>query len=719
MKPRPSAIAAVALAILPLALTAQDRLRTLPGYDAAQRIVRESPAALSGAATGITWLDGGRALEYGLAGKRYHYDIARRAVQQIEAAAASDAGRGGRGGGSSAAMPDRGRQFESTLSPDGTLKAFYRDRNVWLSAADEGDARAVTTDGSVSGRVKYGTASWVYGEELSQRTAMWWSPDGRKLAYYRFDERDVRDYYVTLNQTRLQSTLDTEAFPTAGTANPTVDLYVYDVASRQSVRVDVRSGQPFDNAAVGHYVYRVQWSNDGRELLFLRTNRRQNVMEVAAANPATGVCRVVLREEWPTGWLVAEPRMVFLADGKRFIWESQRNGWNNFYLYDLTGRLIVPLTSAAGYEADKLVKVDEQAGVLFYTARDGDNPLKRQLHRVGLDGKGDRRLTDPAFHHTVGNCIPNLGERPEQPGLGGRCSIAPDNAHFVDVYQTHDTPPATRLMDAATGRSVFEIAKADRSPIAALGARTAELFTFTAADGTTTLRGILQFPSRFDPSKTYPALVSVYGGPEFDAITARETFVAPSPLAEYGFLIVALDSRAVPGLGKRTLDAVYQKLGQVEIDDMTEGVKALWRRPYVDKHRVGIFGTSYGGYASAMALLRHPDVFAAAASSSPPTDWRNYDTIYTERYMWIPQENKAGYDAGSAITYANDLKGRLLIYYGTADNNVHPSNSLQLIKALQDAGKSFEVQVGPDKGHSPVNQDRMMEFFIDALSSKP
>ena len=230
---------------------------------------------------------------------------------------------------------------------------------------------------------------------------------------------------------------------------------------------------------------------------------------------------------------------------------------------------------------------------------------------------------------------------------------------------------------------------------------------------------MVQFPAQFDPSRAYPALVGVYGGPEFDAVGVRESFVGPAPLAEYGFLIVSLESRAVPGRGKRTLDGIYQKLGQAEIDDMAEGVKALWSRSYVDRNRVGIFGSSYGGYASAMELLRHPDVFAAAASSSPPTDWRNYDTIYTERYMWIPQENKAGYDAGSALTYAKDLKGRLLIYYGTADNNVHPSNALQLIKALQDASKSFDVQVGPDRGHSPVNQDRMMEFFIDVLKPVP
>ena len=172
-------------------------------------------------------------------------------------------------------------------------------------------------------------------------------------------------------------------------------------------------------------------------------------------------------------------------------------------------------------------------------------------------------------------------------------------------------------------------------------------------------------------------------------------------------------------MGKRMLDAIYMKLGQVEIDDMAAGVKALWDRPYFDKTRVGIYGTSYGGYASVMALLRHPDVFAAASASSPVTDWRNYDTIYTERYMWIPQENKEGYEAGSAMTYAKKLKGRLMLYYGTADNNVHPSNSMQLIKALQQAGKSFDVQVGPDRGTQRDQRERMMEFFIENLVVKP
>jgi dipeptidyl-peptidase-4 len=246
-----------------------------------------------------------------------------------------------------------------------------------------------------------------------------------------------------------------------------------------------------------------------------------------------------------------------------------------------------------------------------------------------------------------------------------------------------------------------------------------EMFTYKAADGATTLYGTIAFPSTFDPSKKYPTLVSVYGGPASGSNVPTETFATPSATAEYGFLLVSLSSRAAPGMGKKMLDTIYLKLGQTEMDDMAEGIKSLWNRPYFDKGRVGIYGTSYGGYTSAMELVRHPEVFAAASSSSPVTAWYHYDTIYTERYMWIPQENKEGYDKGSAMTYAKDMQGRLLLYYGTADNNVHPNNSMQLIRALQQAGKSFEIQVGPDAGHSGVNGQRMMEFFIENLIQHP
>ncbi len=713
----------LAAALIDNPTSAQDRLKTMPGYAQYLKMSTQLSGAVRSGAINGTWSADGASVDYVLDGKRYRFDVAAGSATDLGPAAdaAGAAGRGGRGAGRGGTGIERGRQAASAESPDGKLKAFYRDRNLWVSEVGGANESAITTDGNDKDRIKYGTASWVYGEELAQTTAIWWSPDSRKVAYYRFDEKQVLDYNLPLDQTKIQSANDVEAYPKAGAANPIVDLWVYDVATKKSTKVDVRNGTPFDNNVVGHYVYRVSWLPDGREVLFNRTNRRQNILEFAAANPDTGATRVIVREEWPTGWVDNRPPMQLLKDNRRFIWESERSGFANLYLYDLAGTLITPLTNHASFEVTGLVKVDETAGVVFYTARDGDNHLKLQLHRVGLDGKGDVRLTDPAFHHTVGSCM--AGAPAGGGGRGGfggpaACGISPDNKHFLDTYQTHDTPPATRIVDAS-GKVVAEIAKSDLTKFNELGLKKAEMFTYKAADGKTTLHGLIQFPSNFDPARKYPVLVPVYGGPASASNTARETFVTPNATAEYGFLVVNLDSRAAPGMGKRTLDAIYLKLGLVEIDDMAEGVKALWSRPYVDKARVGMYGTSYGGYSSVLSILRHPDVYAAASASSPVTAWNHYDSIYTERYMWIPQENKEGYDAGSAMTYAGQLKGRLMLYYGTADNNVHPSNMMQLIAALQQAGKSFEVQVGPDRGHSGINADRMMEFFIENLVMKP
>ena len=679
----------IGLGLLPLVSHAQDRLKTMPGYDRFQKMSKDIPGSVKLGTVNVKWQDGGKAFEYYKEGKAYRYDIATRATAEIGPAPAD--AEGGRAGRRRAGGPERGRQYSSAESPDKKLKAFYRDRNLWLSDASGAAEMAITTEGNEKARTKYGTGSWVYGEELDQITAMWWSPNSKKIAFYRFDESPVPDYFLQLDQTKLQSKIDVEAYPKAGVNNPIADILVYDVDSKKTVKLDIRDGKPFDNTVVGHYAYNAQWSPDGTELLFNRTNRRQNIMELTAANPETGKCRVIIREEWPTGWTENHPPMRFLKDGKRFIWESERTGWKNLYLYELSGKLLSTVTNHP-FEVGAIIKVDEDAGVLYYTARDGDNHMKLQLHRVGLDGKGDRRLTDQAFNHSV--------------------DIAPDSRHFIDVAQTHDTPPVSRLMDAE-GKVVTELSRSDTSKFEQLGLKRVELIKYKAADGVTELHGLLHFPSNFDPAKKYPLLVSVYAGPATNG--ARETFTLPSVLTEYGFLYATLDSRSAAGRGKRFLDAIYLKLGVPEVDDQAAGVKALGQRPYVDKNRVGIFGTSYGGYASALALLRHPDVFQAASASSPATSWYHYDTIYTERYMWIPQENKEGYEAGNAMNFVDKLKGRLMIYYGTADNNVHPNNSMQLIQALQRAGKSFEVQVGPDQGHSGIRTERMMEFFIENL----
>jgi len=684
------AACAIALGFLALMAGAQDRLKLMPGYEQFQKMSKEITASVKSGSLSVTWKDEGKALECRQNNKIYRYDLATRRTTEVGPAPSEPERRpgmpGSRGGG-----PARGRQVDSAPSPDQKFKAFYRDRNLWVSDASGATEFAVTTDGNEKTRIKNGTASWVYGEELSQRTAMWWSPDSRKIACYRFDESRVPDYYLQLSQTGIQSEMDIEAYPKAGAPNPVVDVFIYDLETRKTVQVDVRDGKPFEDSAIGHYVYRISWSQDGKELLFNRTNRRQNIMEFTAADPETGKCRAIVREEWLPSWAENSPAMNVLKDGKRFIWTSERTGWRNLYLYDLSGKLLATLTKNP-FEVANVVRVDEEAGRVYYMARSGDNPMKLQLHRVALDGKDDRRLTDPAFNHSV--------------------NLAPDGRHFVDIAQTHDSPPVTRLLDVE-GKEIDELAKSDLTRFMQLGLRRVELLKFKAADGETELYGMLHFPSNFDPARKYPLLVTVYAGPGSNG--ARETFTTPNPLTEYGFLVASFDSRSAGGRGKRFMDAIYLRLGVTEIDDQAAGVKSLWDRPYVDKNRVGIFGTSYGGYASILCLLRYPEAFQAACASSPVTDYRHYDTIYTERYMWTPQENKAGYDAGSAMTYVNNLKGRLMIYYGTADNNVHPSNTMQLIQALQRAGKSFELQLGPDQGHSSIRQDRMMEFFIENL----
>ncbi|MEY3283368.1 MAG: Prolyl tripeptidyl peptidase precursor [Acidobacteriota bacterium] len=689
-----TALTLVSLTFGGLSVVAQDRLKSMPGYEQYQKMSREIPGAVKPGVVAVRWIDGGKSFEFTREGRILRYDLATRTTSLSEGSGpiAGANGPGRRGG------PVRGRQYDTAVSPDGRKKVFYRQRNLWLSNADGSEEVAITTDGNEQTRIKYGSASWVYGEELNQNSAMWWSPDNSKVAFYRFDESPVTDFILQMDQTKLVSTADIEAYPKAGAPNPIASLLVYDLQTKRTITIDVRDGKPFTNELVGHYVYGISWTNPGPgqapELLAHRTNRRQNIMELIACGAGNGRCRVIVREEWLASWTDNSPTLQFLKDGQRFIWASERTGFRNYYLYDLQGSQPVTLTRH-NFEVANIVRVDEAAGLLYYLARSGDNHMKMQLHRVGLDGQGDRRLTDPAFNHTV--------------------DIAPDGRHFIDIAQAHNAPPLTRLMDGE-GKEIEVLAKSDLTRYDQLGLKRVELFTYKAADGVTDLHGILHFPSNFDPSKRYPLLVSVYAGPATNG--ARETFLTPNPLTEYGFLVATLDSRSAAGRGKRFLDAIYQKLGTVEIDDQAAGVKALHARPYVDPGRVGIFGTSYGGYASALAILRHPEVFQAASASSAVTSWHHYDTIYTERYMWIPQENAAGYDAGNAMKMVGNLKGRLMIYYGTADNNVHPNNSMQLIAALQAAGKSFEVQVGPDLGHTSIRQDRMMEFFIEALASK-
>ena len=679
-----SAFAAVA--------SSQDRLPLMPHYEdyvKAQREIGLLVGALGkGAPAGFRWIDGGKSAVFQISGKWKKFDFSSKQLSESDQPKSNDSDRQRRN-------PGRGRQFDEVFSKDGNWVARHVAGNVVLEEIKKKTKTNVTADGGKN-RIKYGTGSWVYGEELDQREAMWFSPDSSMLAYYKFDESKVLDYHLTVDQGEIQDALYTEAYPKAGAPNPVVALQVYDLKSKKTSKIDVRFDSGFDKD-MGHYAYAVRWLPGDRGLLYFRMNRLQNKLEVVLANPKTGAQKVVIRDENPTGWVEYRPGNIWDDSGdeinefgSKLIFISEKTGFRNIYLYDLNGNE-KQLTDFK-FEVQSILKYDSKAGKIWFVARSSANPTHLQLHRINADGTGLVQLTESGFSHRV--------------------QLAPDGNSILDRASTWEQPTSTRLLDGE-GKVLSEFTKGDASSVWAKGYSQAQRFECLANDGTSKITGYYRVPKNFDPTKKYPLLVDVYGGP--GSGTSQEDFLAPDPRCELGFITAWIDGRGTNGKGRAYRQSVYQKLGIFEIDDQATAAKYLATKPFIDGTKVGINGTSYGGYASAMAILRYPDVFAAASASSAVTQWKNYDSIYTERFMSTPQLNPKGYEEGSAMKYAKNLEGRLLLFYGTADDNVHPSNTYQLIKALDQAGKSYELAVGVDQGHSGVNSGRMLEFFIDAL----
>ncbi|MCW5936679.1 MAG: S9 family peptidase [Fimbriimonadaceae bacterium] len=594
--------------------------------------------------------------------------------------------------------PGRAAQFGEAFSPDGKVRIYNKDDNAWLDREGQLPLQ-LTTDGGNG--LKYAAGTWVYGEELYQSEACGVSSDGRWAWYYRMDERKVPMNMVVRGQRSYRATFGAQAYPKTGDPNPQADVFVVEVATGESRLIEARPG-PFDDA-VGHLVYDIEFSPDSREVYFRRTDRRQKTMEWCAADPATGRSRVVVRESSPDTytpnnlgkrWLSLEPDIEKRADlGKSVLWASDRNGYINEFLLDTATGKTTQLTDNK-FDVTGIERLQLDAGRLFYMAGSQGNPYLRQLWVVGLDGKNNRRLTEPSRSHSV--------------------DVSPDGTAFLDRYESIDAPPALRVV-GLDGKVLLDITK-PLMPTAPAGMTPAQRFEYLAADGKTPLFARISKPRNFDPMRKYPLLISVYGGPLDPAGGDHsEFFGGPDRLAGYGFVVADLTNRGTGGRGKAHRDATYGKLGIVDIDDMAAGVRALLKAGYIDPDRIGIYGTSYGGYSSLISILRYPELYRAASASSGVTDWRHYDSIYTERYMNVVADNEEGYKAGSAMTYVANLKGWIQFYFGTADDNVLPGNSLQVVDALNRAGKPYDMIVGVDAGHSGVNDARMVEFFLNRM----
>lgn len=579
----------------------------------------------------------------------------------------------------------RGFRYTEVFSPDLRYRAYTRDFDLYVKDRDGKEIR-LTHDGHDN--LRNGFPDWVYPEELSQYTAFWWSPDSTKIAYMQFDQSPVTRYPLVYDVTPVPK-LELLAYPKAGTNNPIIRFFIVEVATGKTVRVDT-------GIETNVYLYRGQWWPDGREFVYRRLNRLQNRIEIFAADPETGKSRLLFSDEDPC-YIDENLPLILLEDNRHAVWASERTGFKELYLYDRSGKLVRQLTNAR-LPVGTVLGVDEDSGWIYFTGFQNGG-LESHGFKVRLDGKGFGRITREPGMHSL--------------------SFSPNFRYYVDSYSSFDEPGRTVLF-AADGKKIREIGRSVATPeLDALKLVKPESFTFKSADGKHDLDGILYKPAHFDPGESYPLILSVYGGPGAKRIYNRYNFVdGNQTLAQLGFIVAAVDHRGVSGRGKAFQNLMYLNLGDIEVADHAAAVKHLAALPYVDGGRVGIFGHSYGGYLTCMALLKEPDVFHVGVAGAPVTCWKNYDTIYTERYMRRPEDNPEGYEKGSAMTYAANLKGRLFIHHGAVDDNVHPGNSVQLLHALLEAGKRVDFMLYPEQQHGiryPQYADSRVEYFIEHL----
>ena len=576
------------------------------------------------------------------------------------------------------------------ISPDGQWVSFIREHNLIVVNVASGKETQVTRGGT--GDILEGELDWVYPEELSLHTAYWWSPDSQRLAFLEMDERRVTKYPI-VNYLSYTGETQTMQYPKAGDANPVVRVGVVGVDGHKTTWVATDKDTQF-------YIPRVDWLPDSQRLAVQVLNRAQNRLDLLLANAETGSTTPIHTESDPF-WVNVSDELYFFSDGKRFLWSSERSGFRHLYLYDLGGNQIEQLTRG-DWEVTAIEGVDESRGSVYFVSTQKSS-IERHLYRLSLADKSITQLTKQEGTHTT--------------------HMAPDSSAYLDTYSSAMTPPRQDLY-RADGSLLATINKNEVAELGDYHLSPVEFFTVPGADGTP-LNALMIKPPDFDPSKKYPVIVNLYGGPGAQLVRnawGGPNFLWHQMMAQKGFIIFTLDNRGMAGRGHKFETPIYHHFGENELADQLTGVKYLQSLPYVNGARIGIWGWSFGGYMTLTAMFNAADVFKAGFSGSPVTDWRQYDTIYTERYMGLPQENPDGYKDSSPVAHAGQLTGKLLIAAGTGDDNVHFGNTVELAERLIQADKYAEIAIYPGRGHGISDPpariqlfQRVTRFFLDNL----
>lgn len=569
---------------------------------------------------------------------------------------------------------DKDAEVNPTVSPDGQYVAFTKKNNLYTVHIPTQKETQLTTDGSET--ILNGYASWVYYEEIlgrpSRYRSFWWSPDSKKIAYFRADDSKVPVFTVT-GEKGLHGTVEQQRYPKVGDPNPEIKVGIIAPDGGNTTWCD------FDPKA-DQYFGMPFWKPDGSGLLVQWMNRLQNQLIIYEVNSATGSKKEFFSETQKT-WVSLDEndRIKFLSSGNAFIMLSDVTGWRHMYLYDINGKLINPITSGK-FTVVEITQVDEKNKVVYFIGRSRENTARRDFYRVGFDGKNLQRLSFGDFNHT-------------------QVEMSPQKGYFITTYQNVNTPSRMALLNNK-GKLIKELGNSQGADFTAYQLAKTEIIRVKSDDGLYDLPMKVTWPLNMVAGKKYPVLISIYGGP--DAGTCMDSWSLTGNqqwYAKEGLIQVVMDHRASGHFGKEGVDYMYHNLGYWETKDYSTMAKWLIANGNADASKICITGFSYGGYMSCYALTFGSDVFTHGMAGGSVTDWTLYDSHYTERFMGTPANNPDGYKSSSVFTHINKLKGVLQIVHGEIDDNVHLQNSLQLISRLQDAKKDFEFMVYPGGRH--------------------
>ena len=603
-------------------------------------------------------------------------------------------------------LSNNGPQQVPLFSPDGNQIAFVRNNNIFLVKLLFGNSESqVTKDGEYN-KVLNGIPDWVYEEEFSFNRAFDFSADSKMIAYIRFDESQVPMFSFPWYKGMAPAKEDYATYPgkyeykypKAGETNSTVTVHTYDIKSHVTRQMDL----PLDKDG---YIPRIKFTSDPEKLAIMTLNRHQNRFDLYLANPRSATCKVAIRDE--AEQYIKEQEYGSIAFyPNHIVLMSERDGYNHLYLYTIAGNLVRQITKG-NFEVTDFLGYDEANGTTYYASNEG-SPLRTAIYKIDSKGKKTKLSTKEGTNNAL---------------------FSKNFAYFINTYSSKDTPTEITLNDSK-GRELVTLLdnKQLKSQLTHLNMPTKEFFTFKTSQGVE-LNGWMMKPANFDPNKKYPVIMHQYSGPGSQQVLDKwgigsfgDGGMFEAYMCDKGYIMVCVDGRGTGGRGAAFEKCTYLFLGVKESEDQVETVRYLGTLPYVDGSRIGIWGWSFGGYNTLMSMSDGSGAFKAGVAIAAPSDWRFYDTVYTERFMRTPKENGDGYNAGSAISRASKLQGKLLLIHGTADDNVHYQNAAEYSEALVQANKQFDMQVYTNRNHSIFGgntrnhlMNRVANFFLENL----